>query len=356
MKLLESYNLNGLALSNRVVMAPMTRSRAIDNIPNDLMAEYYRQRAGAGLIITEGTSPSPNGLGYPRIPGMFSETQKEGWKKITKAVHEEGGKIFIQLMHTGRVASVENLAKLSKVMAPSPITVSGEMYTDSKGPQPHDQPEEMTLQDIGIVIQEYVTASIFAIQAGFDGVELHGANGYLIEQFLNPSANKREDEFGGSIDNRNRFLFEVAEAVVAAVGKERVGLRISPYGVFNDMGAFDGIEEQYQKISEKMSELEIAYIHVVDHSSMGTPEVPESIKDSIRESFKGTYILSGGYTKERAEEDLENGKGDLVAFGRPFISNPDLVERFKSGADLADPDMDTFYTPGKEGYTDYPTL
>lgn len=358
MKLFESYKLSNLELKNRVVMAPMTRSRAVENnTPNDLMATYYGQRSGAGLIITEGTSPSANGLGYPRIPGIYNEAQKEGWKKITKTVHEKGGAIFIQLMHTGRVSAEENLPKGAKIMAPSAITVSGEMYTDSKGPQPHNKPSAMTLDEVEEAVQEYVNASKLAIEAGFDGVEIHGANGYLIEQFLNPLANKREDEYGGSPDNRNKFLFEIAEAIIKAIGKDKVGLRISPYGVFNDMGEFDGIEAQYKKIAEKMSELGIAYVHMVDHSSMGTPEVPQSIKDTVRNSFKGTYILSGGYnTKEKAEADLMANKGDLVAFGRPFISNPDLVERLRIGADLADPDMDTFYTPGKEGYTDYPTM
>lgn len=356
-KLFESYQLGNLTLKNRVVMAPMTRSRAVENnAPNDLMATYYHQRSGAGLIITEGTSPSANGLGYPRIPAIYSKEQIAGWKKVTDAAHKGGSAIFLQIMHTGRVSHQANLPEGAEVVAPSAKLVSGEMYTDANGPQPHTMPREMTAKDIEQAIEEYVQAAKNAIEAGFDGVEIHAANGYLIEQFLNPNANERTDEYGGSKENRARFLLEIARRTVAAIGKERVGIRVSPYGVFNDTGAFDGVEETFTYVAEEVSKLGLVYIHIVDHQAMGAPEVPQSVKDGIRKAFKGTYITSGGYDKARANKDLEAGVGELVAFGRPFISNPDLVERMKQDAPLADPDFNTFYTPGAEGYTDYPTL
>ena len=356
-KLFSPYKLGGIELKNKVVMAPMTRSRALEeNAPSEMNATYYGQRAGAGLIITEGTSPSPNGLGYPRIPALYSEKQAQGWNLVTDAVHEKGGKIFAQLMHVGRVAHQANLPTSAEVVAPTAKQVSGEMYTDSEGAQPHTLPREMNAGDIQKAIEEYTVAAKNAISAGFDGVELHGANGYLIEQFLNPLVNERTDEYGGTIENRNRFALEVAQSVSGAIGADKVGIRISPYGVFNDMGPFEGVDDQYVALAEKFKEIGLVYIHIVDHTAMGAPAVPVDIKLKIRDAFQGTIILSGGYNKERAEKDLQEGLGHLVAFGRPFISNPDLVERMKQGADLREPDHNTFYTPGEEGYTDYPTL
>ena len=357
LKLFSDYKLGNITLKNRVVMAPMTRSRAVNNnAPNDLMVKYYQQRAGAGLIITEGVSPSPNGLGYPRIPGAFTQEQFDGWKNIAKAVHSEGSAIFMQIMHTGRVGHDLNLPEQAEVLSPTDVTLSGEMYTDKEGPKSHTKPKRMTKAHIDEAIEEYVSTAKNIVAAGFDGVEIHAANGYLIEQFINANVNDRDDEYGGSIENRSRFLIEVAQKIVAEIGADKVGVRISPYGVFNDTGNFDGVEETFVYIAQKMSELGLAYIHVVDHSAMGAPEVPDSIKQKIRNAFEGTYILSGGYDKQRAEQDLEDGKGDLVAFGRPFISNPDLVERMEKDAPLADPDPDTFYTADEKGYTDYPFL
>ncbi|MCB9487698.1 MAG: alkene reductase [Deltaproteobacteria bacterium] len=354
--LLSPYTLGRIELKNRVVMAPMTRSRAIGNVPNDLMATYYRQRSGAGLIVTEGTSPSPNGLGYPRIPGIFSAEQVAGWRKVTDAVHEAGSRIFMQIMHTGRISHPNNMPEGARVLAPSAIAAAGEMWTDQEGLKPHPVPEEMTEADIESTIEEFVQGAKNAVEAGFDGVELHGANGYLITQFLNPKANQRTDQWGGSPENRNRFAIEVAERTAAAIGADRVGIRVSPYGVFNDLAPFDGIEEQYESLAKALGELKLAYIHVVDHSAMGAPPVPDSVKTKIREAFGGTIILSGGYDGPRAEADLAAGKGELVAFARPFLANPDLIARIRSGAELNAPNMDTFYTPGAEGYTDYPTL
>ncbi|UII30025.1 alkene reductase [Fulvivirga ulvae] len=356
-QLFSSYQLGSITLKNRVVMAPMTRSRAVkDNAPAELTALYYAQRAGAGLIITEGTAPSPNGLGYPRIPGIFNKVQIEGWKLVTDAVHKEGAKIFVQLMHTGRVGHQLNLPEGAEVVSPTAKPVSGEMYTDSQGALTHTTPRKMTKEDIEQAVEEFARAAKNSIQAGFDGVEIHGANGYLIEQFINPNINDRDDEYGGSVENRARFVLEVAEAIVKAIGKERVGIRLSPYGVFNDAGAFADIDETFEYLTKQLSDLGLVYLHIVDHTALGAPEVPATIKQKIRDTFKGTYILSGGYDKERAIEDLEAGKGDLVAFGRPFIANPDFVERMLTGAELSVADHNTFYTPGKEGYVDYPML
>ncbi|MEM9339705.1 MAG: alkene reductase [Bacteroidota bacterium] len=358
MKLLEGFKLGEISLKNKAVMAPMTRSRATaDHVPTAIMADYYGQRAEAGLIITEGTSPSPNGDGYARIPGLYNEKQVQAWKEITSKVHEKEGKIFVQLMHTGRVSHPLNMAENTRVLGPSPIAVtSTEMYTDQEGNQKLPVPEEMSKEDIQEAIVEYVNASKNAIAAGFDGVELHGANGYLIEQFINPGANQRSDEYGGSVENRARFVLEVAEKVVAAIGKEKVGIRLSPGGAFNDVVPFDGQEETFSYLAEKLGKLGLVYIHLVDHSSMGTPNVPDEIKKTIKEQFGGTIILSGGYDKERAEADLSSELGDLIAFGRPYIANPDLLSRFQSDAELNQPNFDTFYTPGEIGYTDYPTL
>ena len=353
--LLNPYKLGSIELKNRIVMAPMTRSRAIGNIPNDLMAEFYGQRAAAGLIITEGTSPSPNGLGYARIPGIFNGVQVEGWKKITNAVHAKDGKIFVQLMHAGRIGHPANLPEGAVIISPSAVKPTGQMWTDALGLQDYPVPTAMTIEEINHTKQEYITAATNAIQAGFDGLELHGANGYLLEQFLSPVSNIRNDNYGDSIENRCRFLLEVAAAAAEVIGKERVGIRLSPYGVASDMPHYPEIDSTYKYLAEQLNRMEILYIHIVDHNSMGAPAVPVEIKKTIRERFKGTVILSGGYTMERAEKELQSGLADLIAFGRPFINNPDLVERFVHGWPLAkELGMNTFYTPGEKGYTDYP--
>ena len=361
MKLFSPYQLGATTLKNRVVMSPMTRSRALGNLPNDLMAEYYGQRAGAGLIITEGTSPSPHGLGYARIPGIFSPEQTEGWKGVTRAVHLRGGKIFLQLMHTGRVGSLRNLPPGAEILAPSAIAMSGKIWTDVAGEQPHDPPRTMTSDDIQCAISEFVQAARNAVAAGFDGVEIHGANGYLITQFLDPGANQRGDLYGGDSDGRNRFALEVAAAITAAIGADRVGIRLSPYGVFNDMsGDYPGIAEQYTALATALGQLQLTYLHLVDHSSMGAPKPNPGTVQAICQAFRGAggaaIILSGGYDKERAETDLGRGAADLIAFGRPFIANPDLVKRMAEGLPLASPDPATFYTSGPVGYSDYPAF
>jgi N-ethylmaleimide reductase len=357
MSILFSKTVLGLqTLQNHLVMAPMTRSRAIDNIPDPLMVEYYAQRATAGLIISEGTSPSPNGLGYPRIPGIFSPAQIEGWKRITDAVHAKGAKIFVQIMHCGRIAHPLNLPAGARVLAPSAVAAAGEMYTDAAGMQPHPVPQAMTEPDIKTAINEFVRAAKNAVKAGFDGIELHSANGYLLEQFIRPNTNLRTDGYGGSIVNRARFVLEVADGVIVAVGKDKVGIRLSPFGVFNDMPLYDAMEADYTYLAEQLNARGLVYIHLVDHSPMGAPPVPDVMKVAFRKLFKRSLILSGGYDAERAESDLTAGKCDLIAVGRPFLANPDLVDRWQTGAAVNAPDMDTFYTPGPRGYTDYPVL
>lgn len=361
MKLFSAFQLGTIELKNRIVMSPMTRNRALGNIPNSLMAEYYGQRASAGLIVTEGTSPSPNGLGYARIPGMFSREQRDGWRRVTEAVHAGGGRIFIQLMHAGRVGNRVNLPPGAELLAPSAVAMSGNIWTDVKGEQPYDTPREMTVDDIATAVAEYGRAASLAIEAGFDGVEVHGANGYLITQFLDPGSNKRDDDYGGDATSRNRFALDVARAVINAIGASRTGIRLSPYGLFNDMsGAYEGIAGQYTQLAADLGRLGMAYMHMVDHSAMGAPKPDQVVVSTMCRSFRdsggGSIILSGGYDRERAEADLQSGAADLVAFGRPFIANPDLVERLRTGASLAVPDQSKFYTSGKDGYTDYPEI
>lgn len=355
--LFEPVRIRSLPLRNRIVMAPMTRSRAVAaNTPNALMAEYYAQRAAAGLIISEATSPSPNGLGYPRIPGLYTDEQVRGWRLTTDAVHAQGGKIILQLMHTGRVAQVANLPAGAEVLGPVAGVCPGEMYTDALGLQPFSPARAMTEDDIAQAVAEFAHAARLAIEAGFDGVELHAANGYLIEQFLNPLVNQRTDGYGGDIPGRNRFALEVTQAVCAAIGADQVGIRLSPYGVFNGTGAFADVDAQYLALCEALSALGLLYLHVLDHAAMGAPPVPEALKVRLRERFDGPFILAGGFDRATAEAALAEGRADLIAFGRPFLANPDLVERMRVGAALNQPDMATFYTPDAKGYTDYPTL
>ncbi len=356
MRLFKEYGLGELTLKNRIVMAPMTRSRAIDNIPNDIMATYYSSRADAGLIITEAASVSPNALGYARIPGIFSKEQIEAWKKTTASVHKNEGKIYLQLIHTGRVAHPDNMPKGATILAPSAVADQGEMWTDTNGMQKHPVPKEMTLDAIADAQKEFVEAAKNAIEAGFDGVEVHAANGYLLDQFINPASNERKDEYGNSYQNRSRFMIETTEKVADAIGSDKTGIRLSPYGVFNSMSVFDEMEEQFEYIGQELGKLNLSYIHLVDHSSMGAPEVTESVKNKIRNAFNGTIIYSGGLSKETAESILENNDQSLVAFGKAFLANADLVQRFKKNAALNEANPDTFYTPGEEGYLDYPLL
>jgi N-ethylmaleimide reductase len=264
--------------------------------------------------------------------------------------------MFMQLMHCGRIAHALNLPEGARMLSPSALAAGGEMYTDAEGMKPNALPEAMTEADIHSTIEEYAQAAKNAVAAGFEGIELHGANGYLLEQFLRPNSNQRMDRYGGSIEHRARFVLEVTNAVVGAVGNDKVGIRLSPFGVFNDMPIHATMEADYAYLAGQLNAIGLMYIHLVDHSSMGAPPVPDSMKAIFRSVFKRTLILSGGYDAVRAESDLVAGKCDLIAFGRPFLANPDLIARWKSGAAVNAPDDSTFYTPGPKGYTDYPTL
>lgn len=352
--LFKPYTLGPIQLLNRMVMAPLTRCRAIGNIPNELMAHYYEQRAGAGLIIAEGTSPSPNGLGYARIPGLFSQEQLEGWKKVTFAVHRGGSELFIQLMHTGRISHTLNLPEGATVVAPSAVLPAGQIWTDQQGLQGYSTPKAMTLEDIETTKEEYVKAAQNAISAGVEGVELHAANGYLLEQFLSPHTNIRIDRYGGSIQNRCRFVLEVVEAVAKAIGKEKVGIRFSPFGVAGDMKAYPEQESTYEYLAEQLALLDIVYIHILDHSSTGAPAVPTEMLTSFRALFPNTIILCGGFNRIKAEEALQDGRANLIAFGRPYISNPDLMVRYKNNwPQASSQNEETYYTSTEQGYTDY---
>ncbi|MCE2690940.1 MAG: alkene reductase [Rubrivivax sp.] len=305
-----------LPLANRAVMNPMTRSRAVHAAtPNALMATYYEQRATAGLIITEGTSPSPNGLGYARIPALYNDQHVRGWKLVTDAVHAQGGRIVVQLMHTGCVTHQANLPAGARVVSSVSGVCPGQMWTDAQGMQPHTE-----------------------------------------EQFLNANVNTRTDGYGGSNAGRNRFALEVARAAAQAIGAHRVGIRLSPHGVFNGTGHFPEADEQFRALAQDLSDLDLMYLHVLDHSALGAPPVPASLKAEMRALFKGPFILAGGFDRDSAEQALLEGRADLIGFGRPFLANPDLVARMMAGAALNAPDMSTFYTADAKGYTDYPAL
>lgn len=355
--LFQPYALGSIPLANRLVMAPMTRSRADANhVPTPIMAEYYAQRASFGLIVTEGVAPSPNGAGYARIPGLYGAGQVAGWRAVTDAVHARGGRIFMQMMHTGRASHTANLPSGARVVGPVAVAMPGEIWTDAAGMQSPSMPQAMSEGDITAAIAEFARSAQLAIEAGFDGVEIHGANGYLVDEFLNANVNTRRDGWGGSAAGRNRFAVEVARAVATAIGAGRVGIRLSPYGAFNDTGAFEGVEAQYLELARTLGAMKLAYLHLVDHSSMGAPTVPAEFKDALRTAFGGVFVASGGFDKARAEQALADGKADLVAFGRSALANPDLVERFANDLPLNAPDFATFYTPGEKGYTDYPVV
>jgi N-ethylmaleimide reductase len=350
MDLFSPSRLGRLELPTRVVMAPMTRSRAIGGVANELMREYYTQRASAGLIVTEGIAPSPNALGYARIPGLFSPAQADSWRAVTDSVHAAGGRIFAQLMHVGRIAHPHNLPEGARIVAPSAVRAEGAMWTDREGPQPFPKPEAMSEGDLRETREEFVSAAKHAIDAGFDGVELHGANGYLLEQFLHPHTNRRTDRYGGDVERRARFVAETAHAVAGAIGHDRVGIRLSPHNTFNDLPPYDAVEPQYATLARQLRGL--LYVHLVQNPHEGFAASARA----IRGAFEGPVILNGGLDRASAQAALDDGRADLIAFGRPFIANPDLVERMKRGAELTAPDPQTFYTPGPDGYVDYPSL
>ena len=343
------FVLGPLELKNRLVMAPMTRNRAGEGTaPTALVAEYYAQRAGAGLIVSEGTQPSAVSQGYPNTPGLHTDAQVAGWRLVADAVHAADGAIFVQLMHSGRIGhtSITGL----RPVAPSPITAAGQVFTP-EGMQDFEEPRELATDELAGVVAEFTDAARRAIDAGLDGVELHSANGYLLHQFLSDSTNVRTDSYGGSPENRARFVVEVATAVTAAIGADRVGIRISPGGDFNDMAETE-VEQTYAALVDGLTPLGMAYLHITEG-----PET--SYGESIAKQFGGVVIAStaftGPSTLEAAQEAVDTGHGDLFAIGRDFIANPDLVERLRTGAPLNEQRTELFYGGGAEGYTDYPT-
>jgi N-ethylmaleimide reductase len=350
MKLLESFTLGKLTLRNRMVMAPMTRNRAeIDGEPNDLMAEYYRQRSTFGLIITEGTAPAHVGKAYPGIPGIYTESQSQGWVKIIDGVHDAGGIIFIQLMHSGRIShkAITGLTPL----APSAVLPAGEIFTGSSN-EPFQKPAEMNAGDIEEAIESFCRSARLAIDSGADGVEIHAANGYLLHQFLSSNANLRSDQYGGKPENKARFAIEVVKRVTDAIGAERTGIRISPNGLFNDISETE-IEQTYKILLDELDSLELAYLHVADQPGF----------DSIgfaRNHFHGVLIANSGYHDkskiETAIRLIDEEKADLFSFGRLALANPDLPRRIQENLELNRADSKTFYSRGPIGYTDYPPL
>ncbi|WP_223538715.1 alkene reductase [Pseudomonas sp. BF-R-12] len=349
--------LGELYLKNRIIMAPMTRSRATEaNTPNALMAEYYSQRAFAGLIIVEGTSPSPNGLGYARMPALFNGAHVQDWKQVTAAVHAKGGKIVLQLMHAGRVAHVANLPLGAEVLGPGAERAPGDIHTDAHGMQATSTPRAMSATDIQMAVAEFARAASLAIEAGFDGVELHAGGGYLLDSFFNATINQRNDAYGGSTSARNRFILEVVQAVVAAIGAARVGIRFMPHSGANGAFNYAEMDAQYVELCRQLSSFGLMYLHLVNFESMGLPPLPVSLRDAMRDAFKGPLVLAGGFDQANAAGALERGEAEFLAFGRPFLANPDLVNRLQAGAHLNSADFATFYSRGSQGYTDYPTL
>ncbi|MBC6481006.1 MAG: alkene reductase [Hormoscilla sp. GM7CHS1pb] len=356
-ELLSPFDLRGLPLKNRVVMAPMTRGRAgVDRMPNALMAEYYAQRAGAGLIITEATVISPQANGWQNTPGIYSDEQGEAWKQVVDAVHAQGTHIFLQLWHCGRASHSSFQENGELPVAPSAIKLNGEYVHTPIGKQPYETPRALETAEIGQIVEDYRQAAERAKMAGFDGVEIHAANGYLIDQFLQSKTNHRTDKYGGSIENRYRFLKEVLESVLTVWSPNMVGVRLAPNGSFNDMGSPD-FRETFLYVAEQLDPYSLAYIHVMDGLGFGFHKLGEPMSlAELRSVWKGPLMGNCGYEQSTAEAAIQEGNADLIAFGRPFISNPDLVDRFANGWPLNPPaDMQIWFSFEKEGYTDFPT-
>lgn len=354
--LFEPFDLRTLALSNRIALAPMTRARAgEERVPNALMAEYYRQRSGAGLVITEATTVSAQGNGWVNAPGIYNDAQEEGWKLVTKAVHDAGSKIFLQLWHCGRAAHSSFLDGELPV-APSAIKIEGEGVHTADGKKPHETPRALETAEIPGIIADYVQAAERARRAGFDGVEVHSANGYLLDEFLQSKTNQRTDAYGGSLENRFRLLGEIVDAVSQVFPANRVAVRLSPNGMFNDMGSPD-FRETFLHAARSLSPRGLAYLHVMDGLGFGFHELGEPLTlAEVREVFDGPLMGNCGYGLADAEARIDAGDADMIAFGRPFIANPDLVERMKNGWPLAESDPSTWYSGehAEQGYTDYP--
>jgi N-ethylmaleimide reductase len=357
-QLLTPLQMGDMTLSNRVVLAPMTRSRAGKvRKANALMADYYAQRSSAGLLITEATTISAQANGWNESPGIYTPGMRDAWKQVTAAVHEKGAHIFLQLWHMGR-ASHSSFLGSDLPVAPSAIKINGDGINTPQGKQPYEVPRALTRKEIAAVVKNYQQAAQYAKEAGFDGVEIHAANGYLIDQFLQSRTNQRMDNYGGSIENRYRFLGEVTDAVCSVWSSNRVGVRLSPNGNFNDMGS-DDYREQFLYAAQQLSSLNLAYLHVIDGMDFGFHELGKAMTLSeFREVYSGTLMGNCGYNKKTADTAIVEGHADLIAFGRPFISNPDLVDRFARNAKLNGlADMENWYTRlGAQGYTDYPLL
>ena len=356
-RLFQPTRIGDIEVANRIVMAPLTRSRADEakgDIPGSAMnVDYYRQRSGAGLIISEGTQVSPVGKGYMATPGIYSDAQVEGWKPITQAVHDAGSKIIAQIWHVGRITHPD-LTGGAHPVAPSAIQPKVVAYTHN-GKVEVPVPHALSATEVKEVVQQFRQAAANALRAGFDGVEIHGANGYLVDQFIRDGANQRTDEYGGSIENRCRFALEVVDACVTEIGAGRVGIRLSPLTPFNDL-ADSNPQAVFGYLVEELNKRGIAFIHFIEGATGGPRDLPGFDYAAARQAFKGTYIANNGYDRQMAIDAIESGKVDAIAFGRLFISNPDLVERLKLDAALNTPNPSTFYTPGPVGYTDYPTL
>ncbi|MEM6614334.1 MAG: alkene reductase [Cyanobacteria bacterium P01_C01_bin.72] len=348
--------IGNLTLTNRIVMAPLTRGRAdSDRIPNELMAEYYRQRARAGLIVTEATNISQQAIGWSNTPGIYTDAQVKGWQQITRSVHQQGGRIFLQLWHMGRASHPDFQPDRALPVSPSAIIPEGEIHTP-QGKKPYVTPRALELDEIPKVIQQYSEATKRAREAGFDGVEIHAANGYLIDQFLRDGANHRTDAYGGNIANRTRFLLEVTEAVAKAWNANSVGVRLSPRVTSNGIWDSDPIGT-FTYAAEALNQFDLAYLHIFEAlPGHFWAEKGERVTPHMRRAFQGTVILNGGFDAPLGNEAIVKGEADLIAYGVPFIANPDLVERYRQSLPLNEADPSTFYTPGKQGYTDYPTI
>jgi N-ethylmaleimide reductase len=355
-KLFEPFKLGPITLPNRLVMAPLTRNRAVPPgmVPSPLAVDYYGQRASAGLLITEASQVSQQGQGYQDTPGIYSKEQVAGWKKVTDRVHERGGRIYIQLWHVGRISHTSLQVNGSAPVAPSAIRAKGKTYVNGTFTD-ISEPRVLELSEIPGIIESFRRAAANANEAGFDGVEIHGANGYLLDQFAKDGANKRTDAYGGSIENRARLMLEVAKAVVAETGAERTGIRISPVTPANDISDSNP-QPLFEHIVDGLDALKLVYIHVIEGATGGPRDNAPFDYASLRKRFRGAYMANNGYDFELATKVLAAGAADLIAFGKPFISNPDLVERLRKGAPLNEWDKATFYGGGAKGYTDYPTL
>jgi len=355
LNLFDPVKLGAISMSNRIVMAPLTRNRAGEGgVPQPINATYYAQRASAGLIISEATPISAMAHGYPALPGIYTDAQVAGWKKVTEAVHAKGGKIVIQLWHVGRISHPSLLPNHALPVAPSAIKPAGQAFT-YQGLVDYVEPRALEADELAGIVADYVHATQYALAAGFDGVEVHSANGYLLDQFLRDGSNQRTDNYGGSFENRARLLMEVTKAVVAVAGADRVGVRLSPVNPFNDMKDSNP-QALFNYVTESLNQFNLAYLHVVEGGIHGGGIADPFDFDAMRKLFKGAYIANLSYDKARGNAAIASGHADAVAYGVPFIANPDLVERFKADAPLNEADASTFYGGTEKGYTDYPFM